>query len=170
VDAPLRRLPAVTPDPVDDPVFGRLVWVPSVHWYEGTVRLLTGEPVEIHLSPFDSLHQPYPDVLDDPHGFFGRCADFCRLIVPRLDEYKGYVADDLLAIHNSNWREYTQDGRDVVTPVIDRATFVSRLVPHSISVSDPSGGEVWFEDGGLFWGHDLRVDLDERGDPTDCGM
>ena len=66
---------------------------------------------------------------------------------PRLREH---AADGLLELHNENWCEGTP---------ISRPEFVSRLTIEAIFVDFDGSVSVCYDDGDLFWGHFVHVNL-----------
>lgn len=62
-------------------------------------------------------------------------------------------AADLLEDYNAEWQ---------VGPTLDEAAFRSRLTLKGLGLMPNSHTRVRFDDGGMFAGHDVVVDLDER--------
>ena len=70
-----------------------------------------------------------------------------------LDATKGYAADSLLELKNETWRDEDE-------PPLDAAAFVGRLTLEGVNAFSNGTFEVYFDDGDLFWGHSVRVDVD----------
>ena len=63
-------------------------------------------------------------------------------------EARQFAADELLPVHNDEWCE----GKP-----IDAREFMRRLVPAVIQVWPHGSAEISFDDGDLFWGHEVGV-------------
>jgi hypothetical protein len=80
-----------------------------------------------------------------------------------IDENSRIVAArDLLATHNNGWNEYDEvmeDGstRTIHNPELTEDEFRDRLTLSAVNVLGVSNIDIWFEDGGLFWGHGVCV-------------
>jgi len=75
---------------------------------------------------------------------------------------KDVIARDLLGTYNSGWNEYDdvqEDGtlKAVTNPQLDPVEFKERLVLYTVSISNDRCVDLWYEDGGLFWGHSILV-------------
>lgn len=68
---------------------------------------------------------------------------------------------DLLDIHNTGWRAWSDGHEDHEGPVLDAAQFEARLTLRAVTVESGGAVSLWFDDGDLFWGHDVRVELDQ---------
>lgn len=111
-------------------------------------------------------------VLDGPYLEDGRpTAHAIREIddlISRLDELKGVAADRLLALYNEAWADDEDDEDGEGCGPLDRSGFVARIGTASILLFDELGAAVvLFDDGDLFGGHTIEVDVDE-GVPTDA--
>lgn len=78
------------------------------------------------------------------------------------EKCRNLIADDSLDSYNSGWRmgEVAQaDGstRPFENPELERHEFIERLLLSSIGLSGNQTSDVWYECGGLFWGHSLFV-------------
>jgi hypothetical protein len=98
-------------------------------------------------------------VLDGPYleggELTGRAVTDYRNLLERLDELKGFAADKLLKPYNDTWL-------DDDIGELDRAGFMARLENPSIHLYDDLGATiVYFEDGGLFAGHTIQVNVDD---------
>jgi hypothetical protein len=120
-----------------DSQFGSLTFDPEIGWWEGRVRIPSGEyALYIHASSDDEhvLTEPIRRVLEK---------------VKSLEEAaRSFAADELLLIHNSEWSD---EGP------IDAHKFISRLTPAAIQVWPDGDAEISYGDGGLFWGHEIGV-------------
>lgn len=83
-------------------------------------------------------------------------------LVARLEELKGFAADKLLDLYNSDWR--TDEIGDV-----DRAGFIARLSNSLVSLCEPGFAIVYFDDGDLFGGHSIEIHV-EKGSPNHAGI
>ena len=84
--------------------------------------------------------------------------DLARKVLEELPKWTriaaARAAKDYLDLYNSNWR------LDVDEPRLDSEQFVARLAIESISVDSALAGSICFDDGGLFGGHAIHVELD----------
>ncbi len=75
---------------------------------------------------------------------------------------KVFAASQLLDLHNDSWRQ--EEG------LLGAAEFAARLTPNTICFSSAEQASVDFNDGGLFWGHSVTVDVDVAGTPLGALM
>ena len=102
-------------------------------------------------------------VLNGPYLEIGRPTESAVIyytdLIARLAELKGFAADQLLELYNETWL-------DDAIGKIDRAGFIGRLSNPAIHLYDEPGlAVVYFDDGNLFAGHWIEVQL-ENGVPT----
>jgi hypothetical protein len=71
-----------------------------------------------------------------------------------------HAAAELLADHNASWRD---GGRP-----IGRDALMKTMRLSGVTIYSDGSAEVFYEDGGLFWGHWIIVGTDERGRPDDA--
>ena len=106
-------------------------------------------------------------ILDGPYLQDGRpteraVGDYTALVA-RLDELKGFAADQLLTLYHEDWRD------DEIGEV-DRAGFTGRLDHPAIHLYDELGvANVYFSDGDLFAGHRIEVHVN-AGKPIYAGI
>ncbi len=108
--------------------------------------------VGIGLDPFS--HIPiahHPSQLDRPEVFLEACAARLRWVRAHLEQLSEYAADRLLPDFNEgDWCE----GKP-----ISAAEFVNRITPTGINIDQLGNLQVFFDDGDLFWGHAIIVDV-----------
>jgi hypothetical protein len=76
---------------------------------------------------------------------------------------KEIIAADLLDTYNSGWNEYDEvqeDGtlKTVINPKLSSVEFQARFIMNGITITGDSSVDLWYEDGGLFWGHSVFVE------------
>ena len=79
-----------------------------------------------------------------------------------------YAAGELLELAN----DWNQDlgGEDGGPPEITREQFMERMELESVEIRADGSFEFWFADGGLFYGHSIRVSGSLENGPEDAGM
>ncbi len=146
---PIARLPRAR---ATHPALGELTFDANLDWWR-TRRSIGGFEIGVDITVDPSV---------DPTPALDRAAT----MVARLDPaaLAAFAAAELLELHNDSWRDEAEDG-----PPIDAATFAARLIPSSLTIDlDGTGATMWFDDGGLFWGHTVHVGLDAELQPTDA--
>lgn len=122
---------------IEHPIAGTLTYDDRVGWYATEVSpgvTLAGVPREG----------------DDPLGaLFDRVAADWQLFG---SEAAQHAAEALVDLKNGSWLE---DEEDEVSPEAFRARLALRTV-----VVDGDGADFSFDDGDLFWGHTVMVDMD----------
>ena len=71
-------------------------------------------------------------------------------------EAKAHAAAELLALKNDFWLDEGESP-------LDAATFVGSLALSGVNAFPNGTFEVYFDDGDLFWGHSVRVDVEAGG-------
>ena len=77
-------------------------------------------------------------------------------------EAQSIASRDLREVYNEGWNEYDEvlsDGttRTVSHPPLSDGEFRARLKLASLTITGSDCVELWYEDGGLFWGHSVFV-------------
>ena len=88
-------------------------------------------------------------------------AEEARTLAARVQEWaaagveaaKAYAAAELLTLKNDAWLGEGEAS-------IDAATFVGSLTLAGVNAFPDGTFEVYFDDGDLFWGHSVQVDVD----------
>lgn len=75
------------------------------------------------------------------------------LLPMNLDKIKAYAAGVLTALKNEDWLE------DNELP-LDETDFAGRIKLESILAFADGSLQVFFDDGDIFWGHNIVVDID----------
>src|SRR5262245_55411895 len=82
-------------DVIDDPELGRLEWDPTLEWWEGRLDLSSSSP-----RPLFSFSRAIPGRSVTPEA---------RAAITRIRGFelacRGFAADQLLEVHNSEWSE-----------------------------------------------------------------
>lgn len=130
-------------------VLGDLAYDDRLEWWTGKAKWGTRKNVVVHVTA--PLHCK--------DAVFDRAAE--RLKTVRESAIKAFVASKLLELKNDTW---LADGEKPVSA----AKFRARLVPESFNVRGSGGVSICFEDGDLFWGHVILVELDAKLRPIDA--
>lgn len=136
-----------------DGVLGDLTWVRRFGWYEGRPRWnsrwggLLGKRVRLHLES-ESPEVPQR-ALETARSLWADSAAWER-------RAKEFIAAEMLELKNGTWL------KDDERP-FDAERFMRRLRLDSIHVGSGDALEFWFDDGGLFWGHSIRVQANANG-------
>lgn len=119
--------------------------------FEGSVKIgTTTVPIKIDLDGVDK----------------DRVFAFASAIASQIDKYVSiaarFAAEKLLDAYNEDWRHYdAADGRGgfeaVTDPELDADAFVDRLKVTAVNICAETECQVWFDDGGMFWGHSVYV-------------
>lgn len=131
------------------PDLGELTYDDNLSWWEADV-VCDGHDLHLYLA----------GPREGANARFQHAAAVCGSI--DLAVAREFAAQHLLNIHNDNWND------DDVSLDADR--FASSLVPRSISVGLHRAVTIYFDDGGLFAGHSIDVQLDDHLQPRDCGI
>ena len=92
---------------------------------------------------------------------------FAVTIASSLTSYdrisKEIITTDLLDTYNSGWNEYDQvqeDGttKSVINPKLSSEEFKECFNLSSVTITGNTSVDLWYEDGGLFWGHGVFVE------------
>ena len=148
-----RPIPRRSRSHATHPVLGELTFDANLDWWQTRMEV-GGVELRVDISVDPSV---------DPEPAFDAAAD----VVARIDPaaLAAYAASKLLDLHNDTWRD-DEDG-----PPIDAATFAARLTPVSLSIElDGAGAMLWFDDGDLFYGHVVHVELDAQLQPVDASF
>jgi hypothetical protein len=125
---------------------GELVWDDDCGWYETTLTLPNGRVIDVSVASDDAPSEAPPSA----HLLDGAAARVKR-IGAELERIQFFAAREL--------------GKRRDGAATDEWDFVARLTIESIAVNSDLTVEVWFDDGGLFDGHAISVELDEHGQP-----
>jgi hypothetical protein len=155
-DGPLRRIRAnakrairapQTSRHIDDGILGRLTLNRGMDWYEGTRKFRRNE-YEV------AVMTPDPDDAKKVARVVKRAAKCIRRIDDDLTKLRDDIADDLLELYNTEWR---QSGR-----ALSRAGFKKRLSLNSVIVQT-GRTTAHFGAGSLFADHGIEVRISPRG-------
>ncbi|MCO4745807.1 MAG: DUF2262 domain-containing protein [Proteobacteria bacterium] len=124
------------------PTLGELRWDSNLDWLKSVDGLVS------LAVPQDANLEAYAKRVEQIKGSVGA--------------YKLYTANELLELHNGSWRE--EPGKET------QAGFIGKLVLDGITVYEDLSAEVYFQDGGLFWGHIVLLSVDTDGKPTSADI
>lgn len=122
---------------------------------QGTVVggiLLGGVDIPLRVDPDDV---PLDQALSLAGTIASSLADYDRIS-------KDVIVRDLLETYNSGWNEYDEVQEDgsikaIINPKLSPDEFKHRLTLSSVGVTGDSCVDLWYVDGGLFWGHGIFV-------------
>ncbi len=135
----------------NDEVFGQLVWNEQVEWWECHCEFSAGLSVPVSVSPDDI----------DLETVLRQARQTFRLLqqlepFPRLEAAKA-----LLELHNEEW----SDGE----PINDEA-FAGRMTMKELTIDGDGSATLFYDDGDLFWGHSILVEVDNEGAFQDASI
>lgn len=124
-------------------------------WEESTSELTTSEALI-------SLYGQSIDISFDPTKLEMDLEPYISLVNEKLnwlgahrEKVEEAIADKLLELKNESWLDENEK------PVSKKA-FMKRLTIESIEFYHDSSAQLWFDDGDLFWGHAVTIDLTEN--------
>ncbi len=128
--------------PIAHRELGQLIWNDNIDWWDGQIELQPGLNVRFSITPQSG----------DDATAIAAAVTLVSWVRDNEAAARRYAAtsDGLLAIHNQAWN----DG-----PEISATEFASRLKLESISIAEAGTATLWFEDGGLFLGHTISVEV-----------
>lgn len=129
--------------PITHEVLGQLTWDDNAQSY--FQRIHVGELV-FGLSLVPGSENEPENVIERAVAVVGQIKQYIR--VTQQCAVKG-----LLNIKNDTWREGGDD-------LVSRADFIKALVLDSVAIYENGNVNFWFDDGGLFSDHAIRVSLD----------
>jgi hypothetical protein len=131
---------------IHDALFGNLTWDPMLEYWEG-VLLLPGRPsISVSISvPEETAERTITK----------EARDAFSVVISQEDRIKRKASQDLLALYNDGWR---RDG-----DVLSADEFERRLTLKSIHLNDWGAADIYFDDGDLFWGHLVIVEMEPDG-------
>jgi hypothetical protein len=102
---------------------------------------------------------------------------FATVIASALAFYdqmsKDIIVASLLESYNSGWNEYDEvqeDGttKSVLNPKLSATEFRERFILCGVNIGADTCASLWYEDGGLFWGHSVFVESLDGADFTNA--
>jgi len=130
---------------------GELRYDLDLGWWEGRVSFGGVKGVSFHLEADREC----------PEAILDRAAK--TLAAVRCADLKAYAAKKLLRLKNDDWLG------DDEKPFTARS-FQARLSPESVGMSEEGTVTVYFNDGDLFWGHVVVVELNSALKPVDADI
>ncbi len=136
---------------VVDDVLGTLTWDETYQWYQGKLEVAPGFWTELRLLPDDKTRQ----------ADLARARQAAQHLQRQEVALREAAADALLPRHNDVWN----DGSP-----IDRETFVGRMTLEGLTVYGDGSAALDYNDGDLFWGHNIVVSLHENDTVQSVGI
>ena len=145
-DADLSELARLLQQPVvlDDPRFGRLTLARSLGCFEAATTW-DGDPVQLSI----------PATGEALSGARTTAAALFAEPGAWRERVRACAVAQLLPLKNHTWRDEDEDGQ--LEPPLTAPDVASRLTLARIDVREGGGFSVWFDDGGLFFGHAIEV-------------
>lgn len=144
------------PVTLEDEALGTFTLNRSVNWFETDVDWL-GQSVSL---TFDS-DENQAGSLQTAHALVAAQQDWDRQVRER-------AAGELLDLAGDWARDGANEGEE--PEEITRESFMERMELDAIEVCEDGSFEFWFNDGGLFWGHSIRVSGSLSEGATDASM
>jgi len=135
----------------EDALLGPFTLDRRVNWFVGRAPW-QGAPVDVHVVADD--RRGFDPAVRIAHTLWSNQAEWSQ-------RTREFASAELLPLKNSAWL-------DEGAPTIDASEFQSLLSLESLTVSSDGSFEFWFDDGGLFWGHAIRVAGTLHDGPTDA--
>jgi hypothetical protein len=132
------------PQTINDETLGQLVWDEQVDWWAGQREIAPGLTIPVSVSPNDVA-------LETVLVRAGRT--FLR--VQQSDaSLRQSASEVLLELCNEEWNEEEP---------ISGADFVARMAPKELTIDSDGSATLYYDDGDLFWGHSILVEMDDSG-------
>lgn len=113
--------------------------------YTGKIELKNENFIEVTIS-----------IEDEDKATVLKLAEKTLQIIKKQEEnYKRKTSEELIELHNETWNE-----GDIIT----KEEFVKRINLESIMFYCEGNAELYYNDGDLFWGHTIVVDINEKGE------
>lgn len=142
-----------------DAVLGRMSWDASLEAYE----------IELRIGADTAIFQVSSDGSSEDQTL--ATARVLFPLLPRIArEATAHVTRALLPLKNAKWLgEPGPDGK--AKPELSAEIFATRLSLRSFALYGPEPElEIWFDDGGLFFGHSVSVRRTGDGEYVDAGI
>jgi hypothetical protein len=123
---------------IDDPVLGRLVL--DGYYYNGTFAV-AGEAGYFSIGTYQ---------VQDVEARVERARAIHAALPSMIKRAKEYAVERLLPLKNDVWEE--EDGR-----IIEASEFLGRIKISSVTLDHDATVVMYFDDGDLFFGHDILV-------------
>ena len=124
----------------EDAVLGKLTFEKELNWYAGAAKHAKRK-LEVHISL---------DECDDADALISSASKWMADLGKHEPAARTFAAKKLLELKNSTWRE---EGEKPHTG----AAFAAKLGITSVQFSADGDVDIYFADGGLFWGHTIIV-------------
>jgi hypothetical protein len=141
------------PVTMEDPVLGILTLDRRLDFYSGNARW-RGADIEVMLIAYNDAERAA--ALATAHALFAAQDDWQARVT-------AFAVEKLLALKNDVWL-----GEDETR--FSARQFRKQLRLYSINVYPEGRFEFWFEDGDLFWGHDIEIDGSLKDGPRDANL
>jgi hypothetical protein len=128
-------------EPIDHPQLGRLTWEPQLDWWDGKMELRPGLDVTFSVAAAGGDDAPA----------FASATSIISWVRENDQAARRFAANsDLFETYNSSWNE---------GPAISPEAFAERMCLDAIIIRDDSTFTLWFNDGDMFLGHAICVEM-----------
>ena len=126
-------------------LLGTLSYEKELDWWSAKFQFGKGHKVEVHINNIEGLEKALAAI----DGRIGS-------IRQNETVYREFAAKKLLKLAN-DWSEGEK---------VTKEDFVSRMRLESVEVLNDLSIGLYYDDGDLFWGHTITVDIDKNGKCT----
>lgn len=135
------------------PNVGKMTYDRKLNWFSGS-KFVFPRKVEITLSPKSE---------DTPEELYPKLEAVAKNLGKLNRSAKRFASDSLLELKNSGWVE---NWYERVNPLL----FKLRMSLNSVSINDDNTFEFWYNDGGLFYGHSIKVFANKENEFINCDI
>ena len=126
-----------------DSYLGTIEYSKDLDLYEGKIEIENSESITFRFDVDNNLEQR-----------FKVARNIVQILISKHGEFKQYIAEQLLDLYNNNWSK---------EETIDRKEFANRIILEAVTIYDDNSAEICYQDGNLFAGHYIVVDLNSKG-------
>jgi hypothetical protein len=135
----------MSPKKLKSSVLGTLTSERELDWWCAKYQFAKGHKVEVHINNIDGIEKA-----------LGTIEDKLQRICKEEETIREFAAKKLLKLANE-WAE----GKTVT-----KEDFVSRMRLEAIEFYNDLSSGLYYNDGDLFWGHTITIDIDKNGKCT----
>jgi hypothetical protein len=130
-------------------LLGTIKYDKQLDWWSGEFTPGKGQKIEIHINNIDGLEKAIPII--------EKKVVFVKKNEPKFREF---AAKKLLKLANE-WAE---------GETVTKKDFISRMRLEAIEFYNDLSSGLYYNDGDLFWGHTITIDIDKNGKCTRAGF
>lgn len=141
----------MAPEMIEDELLGRLIRESRLEWWRGEVEISPGHEVSVSFRGEEAG-------VEEGVARARRTYEFIRGSEERI---RRYAARGLLEIYNQEWNDGDALGED---------EFIAEMSMEGISFHADGDAEVYYDEGGLFFGHTIVVSVGPNLEITDTDI